>query len=650
MSEHSPADFTMIHSNNTSQLSLVVNRDRHNRKHKEESPLPAQNVAFAVNYSLPSVDQFIPHAARMPSDRVQSTADTTSTTTSALDMPTPIPPTATQRTQLVEKDMNRGNRGKRVRVVETDPTPSKRVQPKREKSREKSREKVRVRYDMNHVPMVQRHVKFVQHHRTQANSHHYKNKRALPPRRGSNPSTITAREQESFHDTCHKCKGEELPAPFVADSSVVWIPTKRQEWEDCLSEMTAVCTSAALRRHVAALNSTTKTFFAPLSSDYIRDRIDIDDPLEGYQIRHKTGGWLQGFILWTNFTTWTHYFKWDSLHEMSAIPSSRAADKKTHAVDMDGSLSAELEAQPRSGDPLLSGVVFPTIAEIGLLGGMGCGEYLLRMALDDVKSRGQYKYVALQATDQSRTFYERFGFVRVGAVCRYGSHDIGNAGLQGQTNESDFVGYRHWTYANERNLDNYGGPSYMMALRLPSTDHDDDDAVAACSQCADKVQKQRVIDQLKAVAVEEKPEITQLGATPTPFKKKRSSLTPVSKPLEAALKRTPRSQPTKPGAKRALPMESVAPAAKAPNYTPKAKRRKIATAVVKEEREKLLTPPPFGQALSFAQKQYQSVWLAVPPKKDNSGGRRPPRSRRSNELPSGPSPCKKLNSALKKLM
>jgi hypothetical protein len=431
----------------------------------------------------------------------------------------------------------------------------------------------------------------------------------------------------------------------VADSSVIWIPTKRQEWEDCLSEMTAVCTSAALRRHVASPNSTTKPFFAPLSSDYIRDRIDIDDPLEGYQIRHKTGGWLQGFILWTNFTTWTHYFKWDSLHVMSGIPLSGAPDNKAHAMDMNGSLSAKLEAQPRAGDPLSSGVVFPTIAEIGLLGGIGCGEYLLRMALDDIKSRGQYKYVVMQATDQSRTFYERFGFVRVGAVCRYGSRETGS----GQTNDSDIVGYRHWTYANERNLDNHGGPSYMMALHLPSTDHDDDEG-AACSQCANEVQKQRVIDQLKAVAVEEKPKVTHLGAALTPFKK-QISLTPVSKPLEAAPKRTPSSQPTKLGTKRALPMESVLPSARASSDTPKpSKRRKIATATVKEERDKLLTPPPPGQALSFAQKQYQSIWLAVPPKKDDSGGRPPQRSRRSSEQPSDPSQCKKLDSALKKLM
>ena len=73
-----------------------------------------------------------------------------------------------------------------------------------------------------------------------------------------------------------------------------------------------------------------------------------------------------------------------------------------------------------------------------------------------------------------RPFYERFGFVRVGAVCRYGINN-GRGGASASqaaagATETDIVGYRHWTYANERNLDTYGGPSYMMALRLPSDD------------------------------------------------------------------------------------------------------------------------------------------------------------------------------------
>lgn len=731
--------------------------------------IPAQNVAFAVNYSLPSVDQFI-QTARTPAERVESTGESTKRV-DAKDSLTPTregegraPP---QRAQLAEKDMNRT---KRVTIVdETPATPAKRSSNRERKPRPKSHEKVRVRYDMNHVPHVQRHEPFVAHHRrTQIVSHHPTKRRALPPRR----SARTAKDhvEDDAIDTCHKCKGEELPAPFVADSSVVWIPTKRTEWEDCLSEMTAVCTSAALRRHVASqTTSNSKPFFAPLSQAYIRDRIDIDDPLEGYQIRHKTGGWLQGFILWTNFTTWTHYFKWDSLDERSGVLSSQKVDKTRH-VDQDGSLSAELEAQPRSGDPLATGVVSPTIAEIGLLGGIGCGEYLLRMAIDDIRSRGQYKYIVMQATDASRTFYERFGFVRVGAVCRYGTNGgpagssiaVGQPKAEGSAapTETDIVGYRHWTYANERNLETYGGPSYMMALRLPT-----DDALevsAECPKCASEVQAPSVIEQLKALAVNEKPKITQLGAAPTPFK--RASLPPVPKPVfvdarpspyppgvkrrgrppkwPQNLKPTPsggatqpplplpvnlkkhvsekkatvnrkRGRPCKhppparrnrmpgvypPGAKRRgrppkhwppgvkrqpvrqpTPTPSVQPeqpvkrgpgrprkhplpepvtaktSASIPAnvsteqsnkkgrgrprkhplpepVTPKSpakKQRRTLTAAanLEEQREVLMTPPSKGESLSYSQKQYQSVWLAVPPTTSRSGGRRPPRQR-----------------------
>ncbi|KAL7565603.1 hypothetical protein ACA910_018965 [Epithemia clementina (nom. ined.)] len=257
-----------------------------------------------------------------------------------------------------------------------------------------------------------------------------------------------------------------LPPPFLNHCSVVWVPSKRSEWEDCISEMTAVCTTAARSRrntttrrrsnssssHYSSnnnnnnhhhnggnnlLSSTPSSKLhkqqappppatAPLSRDYISDRVDIDDPLNGYQIRHAVGGWLQGFILWTNFTTWTNYFRWDSLHPQSGMATTTATTNTAVSpwVDRDGSLAQALERLPRTGDPVVSGIIFENIAEIGLVGALGCGEYLLRMALDDIRSKKQYKYVVLQATESSRPFYEKFGFVRVGAICRY--HSNGN--------------------------------------------------------------------------------------------------------------------------------------------------------------------------------------------------------------------------------
>jgi len=229
-------------------------------------------------------------------------------------------------------------------------------------------------------------------------------------------------------------------------NSVIWVPRSRKEWDDCSAELAGLCASAAQRR-ARALK---RNLPAPLPEIYIKDRIDIDDPLRGFQIRHKTGGWLQGFILSTTFTTWTHYFRWDSRHPKSGMAPTSLPTHKTKWDD--GTLSAELESQPRSGDPV-GGVVWSSIAEISLLGGLGCGEYLLRMALDDISRLGCYKFVVLQATEFSRPFYEKFGFKRVGCVTRYGTHP-------------HIVGYRHWTYADEKNLVAHGGPSYMMAIRV----------------------------------------------------------------------------------------------------------------------------------------------------------------------------------------
>ena len=270
-----------------------------------------------------------------------------------------------------------------------------------------------------------------------------------------------------------------------------------------MSEMTAVCTSAALRKYT----DPTKAFVPPLSREYIRDRIDIDDPLNGWQIRHRSGGWLQGYILWTNFTTWTHYFHWDSLHPESGLANVTDTIHK----DASGALAKELEALPRSGDPKESGIIFDQVAEIALLGGLGCGEYLLRMALEEIQQHETgYKYVVLQATEGSKRFYERFGFVRVGAVCRYGSRDQPHAI---PTLESPEQGYRHWTHANEssKSLEMHGGPSYMMCLKLPEKN----------SSLCDKCSPTPVLDAMLKYKVDSKPIIEQVGASSTPGPKKR---------------------------------------------------------------------------------------------------------------------------------
>jgi hypothetical protein len=323
----------------------------------------------------------------------------------------------------------------------------------------------------------------------------------------SSASSSTSDKDPNTHSgPCHAClpqsKAERIP--FGPDfQSVIWAPRSRSDWEDCIDEMVAVCTAAAWHKHISLPYKIRRKseFNAPISRNYIKDRIEIDDPLRGYQIRHKTGGWLQGFVMMTNFTTWTHYFKWDSEHKSNGI-----VHKESKGLNDDGKLAEELEGQVRSGDPLAEGVVWGTIAEISLVGALGCGEYLLQMALDDISRRGCYDYVVLEATETSRPFYEKFGFVRIGAVCKYGNEkDIKDA-----NGEVQDVGYRHWSYAQttEEGLDQIGAPSCMMARRIKKFS-----PFSICNDCG-KQGTSSFVDQLGLYFVPDKPRIRPLGSQP----------------------------------------------------------------------------------------------------------------------------------------
>mmetsp|Transcript_10861 Transcript_10861/g.24239 ORF Transcript_10861/g.24239 Transcript_10861/m.24239 type:complete len:728 (+) Transcript_10861:318-2501(+) len=316
--------------------------------------------------------------------------------------------------------------------------------------------------------------------------------------------------------------------------------------------------------------------------------MDIDDPLWGYQVRCSKTGWLQGFITLTVFTTWTHFFEWNSTHPSSGMAAARVANSlvgrpdpavytseggetvqqvaarvgqqasdivrwnharysnitvnsrvqpgtalyvldpvtvdtmavdragetpkklaarlglstadllelnalkhpslnptsklklgselvfrdraaepevfipnnvEKRALDDDGSLARKLEQQMRHGDPTTTGVVWPRVAEVALLAGLGCGKTLVRLALDELHASKEFDFAVLQATMASVSFYEELGFVRVGAVAIY---------LQEGTNVDDnpVQGYRHWACADESRPDEFGDTSYMMAIDL----------------------------------------------------------------------------------------------------------------------------------------------------------------------------------------
>ena len=175
-----------------------------------------------------------------------------------------------------------------------------------------------------------------------------------------------------------KLKWEKFP-------SVMWKPETREEWDDCVSEMTALCAQAALRRAIkgkdaeeakrnpmrSSVTNKRLPFPAgkskispPLSELYIRERIDIDEPLRGLQVRSDLSGYLQGFVLWTTFTTWTPYYLWCSTHPQSGMNNDRKTKGKKY--DVDNKIGRELELQERTGDPKGQGVVWPKLAEVRL--------------------------------------------------------------------------------------------------------------------------------------------------------------------------------------------------------------------------------------------------------------------------------------------
>ena len=154
-------------------------------------------------------------------------------------------------------------------------------------------------------------------------------------------------------------------------------------------------------------------------------RLDTDDPVWGMTVRSTSSGEMQGYATCTTFTTWVRWFRWDSLAELAGVNEfpKELDDPDARVVDADSRLARDLEASVRDGDPDGEGVVWPHLAEISLLGGLGCGKATLKLILDDLEApESPYDFVVLQATENAVPFYESQGFVRVGAVARY--HDL----------------------------------------------------------------------------------------------------------------------------------------------------------------------------------------------------------------------------------
>jgi hypothetical protein len=218
-------------------------------------------------------------------------------------------------------------------------------------------------------------------------------------------------------------------------NSVIYHITDREHFNDSMAEYVLLCNEVMRRKALQQKIKSSK----PLSLEYMADRLDVDDPCFGFMVRTKTvpsdypidqmeyfhDGMLQGFITVTTFTNWQKSFRWDSTHNSAfAYDEPDLAAKMVsndRKWDKDGCLAASLQNTVKCGDAWNEGIVWPKIAEISLLGALGCGKALLSLVIEKLESmqaneKHNYDYVVLQATDNSIPFYESMGFVRVGCI------------------------------------------------------------------------------------------------------------------------------------------------------------------------------------------------------------------------------------------
>lgn len=204
-----------------------------------------------------------------------------------------------------DDNMNNNNNNKNV-SIKTPTTERQRRSTRELKKKEATMERARVRYDVQLVPSVKRNrafldrfplwmvppptpeekMKVMQHRQQQIQKEQQQQLIAAQQKQEAakqhkliedDKAALQDVEEVSTKSTTGSSVSADPNAPFAEDTSVVWIPKKRSEWEDCVQEMTAVCTSASLRRHMATggRSSSSKPFYQPLSLAYLKDRIDI---------------------------------------------------------------------------------------------------------------------------------------------------------------------------------------------------------------------------------------------------------------------------------------------------------------------------------------------------------------------------------------
>ena len=230
----------------------------------------------------------------------------------------------------------------------------------------------------------------------------------------------------------------------------------RKEWISLCPKLVVVCNEAA-RRATLVHNPNADRYDKPLSETYIKERLMFGNSIRGHTVWMKPKNkacpiGLQGFVVTTDFMTWKETLRFSMNSPATGLTPG---DKYVHARD-NGLITKYLEQAERIRIETTDGaIIFKRVAEIAILGGLGCGSYLLRKALDDLDKSKEYDIVVLQATKNAIPFYHKHGFLRIGAVARH----------KDERNMPE-TAYRHWSEICDGEVVE---ASYMMAYPLPSS-------------------------------------------------------------------------------------------------------------------------------------------------------------------------------------
>lgn len=159
------------------------------------------------------------------------------------------------------------------------------------------------------------------------------------------------------------------PKRDLEDSQLEMVNT-REDLQTCMAEMLLLCKEAIRRRPCNLTGS------KPLSLEYLADRLDVDEPIWGLFARSNEG-MMQGFCTVTTFTNYQQTFSWNSSHPAAFEFDNEAMEAMrldgARKWDSDGSLARGLQQTVKAGSIYQEGIVWPRVAELGLLGALGCG-------------------------------------------------------------------------------------------------------------------------------------------------------------------------------------------------------------------------------------------------------------------------------------